>query len=325
MPDPRPHAGGHGPHAAPAPAMGGHAGHLPSSGRALTISGWLTGIYFVVELGIGLWTGSVAVISDAFHTFSAVGGVLVAIVAARLARRPADLARSFGWYRAEVIGALTNGAFLMVMALVVIVMGAMRLRHPMELPTGPMLIAAAGGLVTEFISLYLLYRQQGQDLNVRGAYWHIIQTFVGSLIIIVAALVIRFTGFLAIDPLLGIAFGFVLLWASWGILKESVQLLMEGTPTGVDLAEVAAALGRLDGVRDVHHVHAWALTSGRYVFSAHLRTDTVLPAGDDLLVRAHDLLRERFGFFFVTLQIETTCLDEANAAEIDITSPAPVV
>jgi cobalt-zinc-cadmium efflux system protein len=305
--------------------MGGHTGHLPSSGRALTISGWLTGVYFVVELGIGLWTGSVAVISDAFHTFSAVGGVLVAIVAARLARRPADLARSFGWYRAEVIGALTNGAFLMVMALVVIVMGAMRLRHPMELPTGPMLVAAAGGLATEFVALYLLYRQQGQDLNVRGAYWHIIQTFVGSLIIIVAALVIRFMGFLAIDPLLGIAFGFVLLWASWGILKESVHLLMEGTPPGVDLAEVAAALGRLGGVRDVHHVHAWALTSGRYVFSAHLRTDSVDAGADDaLLVRAHDLLRDRFGFFFVTLQIETTCLDEAAAAEIDITSSAPL-
>jgi cobalt-zinc-cadmium efflux system protein len=303
--------------------MGGHAGHLPSSGRALTISAWLTGLYFVIELGIGLWTGSVAVISDAFHTFSAVGGVLVAIVAARLARRPADLARSFGWYRAEVIGALTNGAFLMVMALVVIVMGAMRLRHPMELPTGPMLVAAAGGLATEFVALYLLYRQQGQDLNVRGAYWHIIQTFVGSLIIIVAALTIRYTGFLAIDPLLGIAFGFVLLWASWGILRDSVHLLMEGTPPGVDLAEVAAALGRLDGVRDVHHVHAWALTSGRYVFSAHLRTDATTAADDDLLVRAHDLLRDKFGFFFVTLQIETTCLDEAAVAEIDITSPAP--
>ncbi|WP_297973452.1 cation diffusion facilitator family transporter, partial [uncultured Amaricoccus sp.] len=147
--------------------------------------------------------------------------------------------------------------------------------------------------------------------------------FVGSLIIIVAALVIRFTGFLAIDPLLGIGFGFVLLWASWGILRDSVHLLMEGTPPGVDLAEVAATLGRLDGVRDVHHVHAWALTSGRYVFSAHLRTETPLTAGDDLLVRAHDLLRDRFGFFFVTLQIETTCLDEAAVAAIDITSPAP--
>jgi len=212
----------------------------------------------------------------------------------------------------------------MVMALAVIVMGAMRLRHPMELPTGPMLVAAAGGLVTEFVSLYLLHRQQGQDLNVRGAYWHIIRTFVGSLIIVVAALVIRFMGFLAIDPLLGIAFGFVLLWASWGILRDSVPLLMEGTPPGVDLAEATGALGRLDGGRDVHRVHAWALTSGRYVFSANLRTDSADAGADDvLLVRAHDLLRERFGFFFVTLQFETTCLDEAAAAEIDITSSVP--
>jgi cobalt-zinc-cadmium efflux system protein len=188
-----------------------------------------------------------------------------------------------------------------------------------------MLVAAAGGLATEFVALYLLYRQQGQDLNVRGACWHIIQTFVGSLIIIVAALVIRFTGFLAIDPLLGIAFGFVLLWASWGILRESVHLLMEGTPPGVDLAEVAATLGELEGVRDVHHVHAWALTSGRYIFSGHLRTSTAAATvGHDLLARAHDLLRDRLGFFFVTRQIETTCLDEAAVTEIDITSSAPL-
>lgn len=302
---------------------GGHAtaGHLPTGGRALAVSGWLTGIYFIVELGIGLWTGSIAVLSDAFHTFSAVGGVVVAIVAARIAHRPADERRSFGWYRAEVIGALVNGAFLLVMALLVIVMGLMRLRQPIDLPTTPMLWAAAGGLATEFISLWLLYRQQGDDLNIRGAYWHIIQTFVGSLIIIVAALVIRFTGFVAIDPILGTAFGFVLLWASWGILKEATHLLMDGTPSDVSLADVAAALEGLESVKDVHHTHGWALTSRRYVFTAHLR----LTEGSDpgaILADAHALLQERFGFFFVTLQLETRCLDESHAASIDVTAPA---
>lgn len=298
----------------------GHAGHLPSSGRALTISAWLTGIYFVIELIVGLWTGSLAVISDAFHTFSAVGGVLVAIVASRIARRPADLRRTFGWYRAEIIGALVNGAFLLVMALIVIVMGFMRLGAPIHLATTPMLLVAAGGIVTEVIALYLLYRQQGQDLNVRGAYWHIIQTFVGSLIIIVAALVIQFTGFLAIDPLLGIAFGFVLLWASWGILRDAVHLLMDGTPDDVSLSQVIKALEALDGVSDVHHVHGWALTSGRFVFSAHMRTKAEW-RGDtgELLKTANGMLREQFGFFFVTLQIESVCLDEAGSDAIDVT------
>lgn len=120
-----------------------------------------------------------------------------------------------------------------------------------------MLLAAAGGLITELVSMYLLYRQQSQDLNIRGAYWHVLQTFVGSIIIIIAALVIRFTGFLAIDPILGILFGFVLLWASWGIMRDAVHLLLEGTPDDIDLQKVINALSSIDGVADVHHVHAW--------------------------------------------------------------------
>lgn len=297
----------------------GHQGHMPSSGRGLAISAWLTGIYFVIELGIGLWTGSIAVISDAFHTFSAVGGVLVAIIAARLARRPADEDRSFGWSRTEIIGALVNGGFLLAMALVVIAMAAMRLSTPIDLPTGPMLVAAAGGLVTEFISLGLIWKQSQDDLNTKGALWHIIQTFVGSLLIIVTALVIRYTGLLLIDPLLGMAFGFVLLWASWGILKEAAHLLMEGTPPDISLPQVTNALESLDGVADVHHVHAWALTSGRHVFSAHLRVGDG-EVSQDILETAHSLLREQFGFYFVTLQIETHCLDESGAEAIDLSA-----
>ena len=297
-----------------------HAGHFPSTGKALTISAWLTGIYFILELAIGLWTGSVAVISDAFHTFSAVGGILVAIVAARLAKRPASAEKSFGWYRAEIIGALVNGAFLFVMAVLVIVMGLMRLSNPIDLPTGPMLFAAAGGLVTEFISLFLLYKQQGDDLNVRGAYWHIIQTFVGSLIIIVAAGTIYFTGFLAIDPILGTGFGFVLLWASWGISRDAIHLLMDGTPTDVSLIDVKHALEQLDGVENVHHLHGWALTSGKYVFSAHMKIGGDEVDHDNLLQRADDLLMNEYGFFFTTLQLETNCRNEEAALSIDAVS-----
>lgn len=299
----------------------GHGGHVPSSGYGMKVAAWLTGIYFVIELGIGLWTGSVAVISDAFHTFSAVGGVLVALVAANLARRPSDEDRSFGWYRAEIIGALVNGGFLLAMALVVIAIGAMRLAEPIELPTTPMLLAAAGGLVTEFISLGLIWKQSQSDLNVKGALWHIIQTFVGSLLIIVTALVIRFTGFLLIDPILGIGFGLVLLWASWGILRNAAHLLMEGTPDEVSLDEVTRALEQVEGVSNAHHVHAWALTSGRYVFSGHLRvTGDADPQG--VLKASHGMLKERFGFFFATLQVESVCLDESGAEAIDVTRPA---
>lgn len=296
----------------------GHAGHMPSSGRGMVISAWLTGVYFVVEMTIGLWTGSIAVISDAFHTFSAVGGVLVAIVAARLARRPADEDRSFGWYRAELIGALVNGGFLLGMALIVIVMGGMRLAEPIELPPAPMLWAAAGGLVTEVISLALIWKQSRSDLNVKGALWHIIQTFIGSLLIIVTALVIHFTGFLLIDPILGMAFGVVLLWASWGILRDSMHLLMEGTPADVDLADITQALTNLEDIKDVHHVHAWALTSGRYVFSAHLRLRDNADAQSSLKA-AYEMLKSEYGFFFSTLQIEQQCLDESGAEDIDIT------
>ncbi len=294
---------------------GFHPG-APEKDRALKISGWLTGVYFLIELGIGIYTGSVAVISDAFHTFSAVGGVVLAFVAARMALRPSSAQYTFGWYRSEIVGALLNGVFLAVMAVVVLVMGYMRLQDPIDLPTTPMLWAAAGGLITEVISLKLLFGGQKGDLNMRGAFWHIMQTFVGSILIIVTALVIKFTGYLAIDPILGMAFGVVLLYASWGIMRDALAVLMEAAPGDVDLRAVLAHLRGLPGVRDVHHVHAWTLTSNKWVFSAHLR---VQPEADPqaVLLQAQDLLRERYGFAFSTLQVETGTLAEDHARDLD--------
>lgn len=301
---------------------GGHAGHMPPTGdrRALILAGWLTGIYFVIELGIGLWTGSVAVTSDAFHTFSAVGGILIALVAQRLAERGATLRQTFGWPRAEILGALFNGLFLVGMAALVLWMGAMRLMHPLELATTPMLLAAAGGIVTELIALKLLYARQKGNLNMQGAFWHILQTFVGSFIIIVSAVVIRFTGFLAIDPLLGMAFGLVLFWASWKILQGALHILLQGTPEDLDIEAAMQAIRNVEGVTDVHHVHAWSLTSGRNVFSGHVCVGDFARDGERVQRAVHRLLKERFKVYFSTVQIEERCLEgEEGAAAIDIT------
>lgn len=301
-----------------------HAGHVPPSGdtRALAISGVLTGLYFLVELGIGLWTQSVAVTSDAFHTFSAVGGVLIALAASRLGQRSANRFQTFGYLRAEIVGALFNGLFLVIMAGVVLWMGWMRLRMPMHLPTGPMLWAAAGGLVTEAVSFWLLYRRQKGNLNIRGAFWHILQTLVGSFIIIASALVIRFTGFVQIDPILGMAFGLVLFWASWKIIRDALRILLQGTPREVDLNAVIDAITAVDGVVNVHHVHAWSLTSGRNIFSGHVCVRRYAD-GERVLDEVNDLLKHRFGFYFSTVQVEERCRDaEAGAEDIDIMQAA---
>ena len=215
--------------------------------KALKVSGWLTGVYFLVELGIGLWTGSVAVLSDAFHTFSAVGGVLVALVAGHYASRPASQNASFGLIRAEIVGALVNGFFLLGMAGLVLLMGAMRLMEPMHVTPGPMLLAAAGGLVIEAAALAMMYSRQKGNLNMKGAYWHVVQTFAGSLTIVVAAAVIYFTGFDRIDPILGMAFGLVLVWASWGIIRESLRILLDTVPRDLDLKAVACEVAGLPG------------------------------------------------------------------------------
>ena len=298
--------------------------HIPhDAGKGLSLTAWLTGFYFVAEMGIGLYTGSISVISDAFHTFSAVGGVVLALVAAKVARRGADPERSFGYGRAEIIGALLNGVFLLLMAIVVLWMGYMRLRQPIDLPTMPMLVAALGGLVIEVISMRALYASQKGDLNIRGAFWHVLQTFVGSLIIIIAVVVIELTGFLAIDPILGMAFGVVLLFASWGIIREALEVLLESTPRDIDLDEVGRVLLDIEGVTDVHHIHAWTITSGKNVFSTHLVVDDEV-SREAVLAESHHRLTRQFGFHFSTVQLERQCTD-IEEEDMDITRNSQVV
>ena len=296
-----------------------HSFHgMEADSRALKITGWLTGIYFIIELGLGFYSGSISVISDAFHTFSAVGGILIALIANRIATRKPESGHTFGMQRAEIVGALLNGVFLLLMGFYVLYMGYQRLQNEIEISTGPMFLAAAGGLLIEFISIGLLYKKQKNNLNMKGAFWHVMQTFIGSIIIIVAAIVIKLTGFYAIDPILGMLFGLVLFYVSWGIIKETFDILLEATPKSVDVNEVISNLQNIDGVEEIHHIHAWSLTSGKNLFSGHVKIDEKADH-DAVLGKANELLKESFGFYFSTLQVEKSCPDgvEDQAAAID--------
>ena len=276
---------------------------METDAKVLKITGWLTGVYFVIELVLGFYSQSVAVISDAFHTFSAVGGILIAFIANKISRRVATKQATFGFKRAEIIGALLNGVFLLLMAIYVMYMGYNRLGKSFELPTGIMLIAALGGLITEVISFKLIYKKQKGNLNMQGAFWHIMQTFVGSILIIVAALVIKFTGYTDIDPILGMAFGVVLLWASYKMIKDVLDILMQTVPKEVDIDAISTSLTKIEGVKSIKHPHAWVLTSGKNIFSAHLQVDTISKS-DAILKQATNLLKNDYKFYFSTIQVE---------------------
>ncbi len=297
---------------------GGHTVHgMAADAKVLKITGWMTGIYFLIELGLGYYSGSISVISDAFHTFSAVGGILIALIAGKISLRAADQHRSFGLKRAEILGALLNGVFLLLMAIYVLYMGYMRLQNEVVIPTGPMFIAAIGGLITEVISIGLMYKRQQGNLNMKGAFWHVMQTFVGSIIIVVAAVVIKFTGFMAIDPILGMLFGLVLFYASWGIIKAAFDILLEAVPKDVDLAKISRDLQEISGVKGIRHPHAWVLTSGKNIFSVHLQIQD-LSESQKILRKAEQLLKEKYKFYFSTIQIETEHSSGDIAQEIDI-------
>jgi cobalt-zinc-cadmium efflux system protein len=289
---------------------------MKANARILKITGWLTGVYFFIELALGFYSGSVAVVSDAFHTFSAVGGILIAFVANRISSREANQYATYGFKRAEIMGALLNGVFLLFMALYVLYMGYMKLGMEYDLPTGIMLVAATGGLITEMISFKLIYEQQKSNINMKGAFWHIMQTFVGSILIIVAAVVIWLTSYNPIDAILGMAFGTVLLWASYKVIKDALNIFMQTVPKEIDIEKVKSDLLSISGITGVRHIHAWVLTSNKNIFSSHLQIKDH-SIGEKILKEAEKMLKEKYRFYFTTLQLEEQHTKSA-VDEIDV-------
>ncbi len=284
--------------------------------KILKVTGWLTGVYFIIELGLWFYSGSISVISDAFHTFSAVGGILIAFIANRISGKQANKEFTYWFKRAEIIGALLNGVFLFFMALYVLYMGYKRLGMTFELPTWIMLLAAIWWLITEIIAFKLIYKQQKNNINMRGAFWHIMQTFIGSILIIIAAIVIRLTGYTPIDAILGMLFGIVLLWASYKIIKESFDIFMQNTPKNINIKNIKDDLLAIEGVVWVKHIHAWVLTSDKNIFSAHIQIHSY-NSGEKILKIAEKILKEKYSFYFSTLQLEENPIN-LNADEINV-------
>ena len=248
---------------------------------------------------------------------------MIALVAGRMAARPATRFQTFGSLRAEIVGAQANGFFLLRMAWLVFWMSLMRLQNPVDLPTTPMLFPAGAALITELISLSLLHKAQKTNLNIKGAYWHILQTFAGSLIIIVAALTIWFTDFLEIDALLGMAFGLLLLWASWTIIRAALYILLDNVPRDLDLNEVQSAIEAIHGVDSVHHLHAWSITEGKNILSAHVLVSNFGEA-EYTLQSIQAMLKSDFQMYFSTIQLETeVCPEIEEAEEIDFLRQQP--
>jgi cobalt-zinc-cadmium efflux system protein len=274
-----------------------HAGRL----RAAFV---LLVVFFVVEAAAGLATRSLALLSDAGHMLTDVLGLGMALAAISLAsRRSRAPGRTYGLYRLEILAALANAALLFGVAAYVLIEAVNRLDDAPEVPGGTVLVVATAGLVANLVAFALLREGARESINVEGAYLEVLADTVGSVGVIVGAVVVSLTGWTWVDPVVGVAIGLWIMPRTYRLARQALRILIEAAPAGVDLERLSADLAGLPGVVDVHDVHVWTLTSEMEAASAHL----MVRAGTDshgVLDQARDVLRNGYGVGHATLQVE---------------------
>jgi cobalt-zinc-cadmium efflux system protein len=259
----------------------------------------------VGEVVGALLTGSLALLADAGHVLTDAVGVGLALLAVWFAARPANARRTFGYYRMEILTAVANAVILLGVALFVLVEAVRRIGSPPEVRAGPMLVVALLGLVANLVGLLVLRRGQGESLLVRGAYLEVLGDLLGSAAVVVAALVIRFTGWQLADPVASALIGLLILPRTVALLRDAVNVLLEATPAGIDTDRVRAHMLRVPGVADVHDLHVWTITSGMPAMSAHVVVeDPGTPDGGPVLDALGGCLGEHFDVRHCTFQLE---------------------
>lgn len=276
----------------------------PAPKRRLWIALAVAGTYLIAEVVGGLVTGSLALLADAGHMLTDVGGIGLALLAIRFSEKPATPERTYGYYRGEILAALTNAVVLVGISFYILYEAYRRFQNPPEVAGGLMLGVAGIGLIVNLIGMALLKSGSESSLNVKGAYFEVLSDMLASLGVIVAALVIWQTGWVYADPMVAAAIGLFILPRTWALIQEAVGILLEGTPSDVNLAAVRDALSGIEGVKEVHDLHVWTLTSGMRALSAHCVV-VDLRFAEPLLNAARDLMQRRFAVGHVTLQVES--------------------
>lgn len=270
--------------------------------------GWavgLTGATFVAEAVGGFLTNSLALLSDAGHMFTHLLALAVSLLAVIFSHRPPTERRTFGLNRLEILAALFNGATLFLITLGIFYEAYRRFLEPVPIATGAMLLIASLGLAVNLSCAWILRGSDQRDLNIRGAFIHLLSDTFSSVVVIVGALAISISGMTVLDPILSVLICVAILYWAFRLVLDSVDVLLEATPRDVDIQGVIEGLRRIPGVRDVHHLHVWTITSGIYALSAHLDVDDLkVSETEKLAQKAEQFLRERFHINHTTFQFE---------------------
>jgi cobalt-zinc-cadmium efflux system protein len=281
-----------------------HHGGDERNEKRIAIAALLTGGFMGVELAGGILAGSLALIADAGHMLSDFGSLALAWVGFRMARRPADARRTFGFRRFPVLAAFVNGIALFAIVAWIVVEAIARLNTPHAIEPQTMLWVAGAGLAVNLVSFAVLHGADRENLNVRGALLHVAGDLLGSVAAIAAALIIMTTGWVAADPILSVVVALIILRSAWALTAESGHILLEGTPQNVDLDAVTHDLeGHIEGVVDIHHAHLWSLDGRRSMMTLHARVAEGV-SGPDVVARIKLRLREKHGIGHATIEIE---------------------
>jgi cobalt-zinc-cadmium efflux system protein len=275
------------------------------SRRTLAWATAVTGLTFLAEAVGGLLTNSLALLSDAGHMFTHLLALVVALLAAVLSQSPPTERRTYGLKRIEILAALFNGTTLLLITVAIFYEAYRRLREPEPVATGAMLAIAVVGLAVNLIAAFILRDSHQHDLNVRGVFMHLLADTFSSLAVIAGGVVMALTGWTLIDPVLSVIICLAILFWAYRLILDAVDILLEATPRGVNLQEVVEGLKRIPGIRDVHHLHVWAITSGMYALSAHLDVDDLrVSETEELALEAERFLKERLRISHATFQFE---------------------